>query len=629
MRPRNSQYVPEDSVYPFEGVDLLSPGTQVDSHYFTEAQNIDVSLGHLSKRKGSTSMSTVARIAVASITRAASTATVTTTLAHGYTTGNSITISGADQAEYNGTFTITVTGATTFTYTVAGTPATPATGTIKSANSITGTVLAVVEFIDEDNVTHRLLFTTTREYKFNGTDWDDITFRTVAPVYTSRTGDEEDGLDYVIATGRDSTGAIKTWIIITNGVDKPRYWDGILPHFFEYSTATVANKGAGISYTGFVTCKTLATMNGYLILGNITTSAPEPNVLVWANTASLVNFDDGNAGAVQLVDVNRQILKLLQLGDRMMIYSEETLHHMIHVGGFDVFAFERVLSEIRLLSQRGVVDLGMFHVFMAQEKIQFYDGTRQLRSMSEAIRLRYRDVLQPSLKTRAWAFHDKPRSIVYFGVPKSESETLIFKCEYDTYDVRKLRWMPETYAQRVTAIGFFSRDTNLAYNSPEIATTLYTEVAMSYSAASLNAGFPQRVLGHVAAVSLSNDTVYNDGSTAVNALFESPDFTVPQSFLSEDGRLVEIEFEGRGDEVTVEYSIDKGLNFKTLKTVILANSWRQSRVFLDKVSPVFRVRFRNATLNKNYEIRWYRAWVSPAGVVGQSSGVSSGEVLVP
>lgn len=71
--------------------------------------------------------------AVSSITRSGSTATVTTTTSHGYTTGQSVTMFQADQAEYNGTFTITVDSATQFHYTVTGTPATPATG-ILSAN---------------------------------------------------------------------------------------------------------------------------------------------------------------------------------------------------------------------------------------------------------------------------------------------------------------------------------------------------------------------------------------------------------------------------------------------------------------------------------------------------------------
>lgn len=66
---------------------------------------------------------------VVSITRSGSTATATVT-AHGYQTGSAIFISGAVQTQYNGGFTIIVTGANTFTYTVTGAPATPATGTI-------------------------------------------------------------------------------------------------------------------------------------------------------------------------------------------------------------------------------------------------------------------------------------------------------------------------------------------------------------------------------------------------------------------------------------------------------------------------------------------------------------------
>lgn len=71
-----------------------------------------------------------AAISITSITSASTTATVTTGSAHGYTTGQSIIIAGATQTEYNGTYTITVTGATTFTYTFAGSVTSPATGTI-------------------------------------------------------------------------------------------------------------------------------------------------------------------------------------------------------------------------------------------------------------------------------------------------------------------------------------------------------------------------------------------------------------------------------------------------------------------------------------------------------------------
>lgn len=71
-----------------------------------------------------------AAVAVTSVTRSGSTVTVTTTAAHGFTSGTVIRIAGANQAEYNGDVRITVTSDTTFTYSILGTPVTPATGTV-------------------------------------------------------------------------------------------------------------------------------------------------------------------------------------------------------------------------------------------------------------------------------------------------------------------------------------------------------------------------------------------------------------------------------------------------------------------------------------------------------------------
>jgi len=63
------------------------------------------------------------------ITRAGAVATVARP-DHGYTNGQTVTIEGADVAEYNGNKVATVTGTGTFTFPVVGTPATPATGSI-------------------------------------------------------------------------------------------------------------------------------------------------------------------------------------------------------------------------------------------------------------------------------------------------------------------------------------------------------------------------------------------------------------------------------------------------------------------------------------------------------------------
>lgn len=74
--------------------------------------------------------SLAADVGVSTLTRVTTTATATTTTAHGYASTNYVNIRGAVETAYNGDQTITVTGATTFTYVVAGSPGTPATGTI-------------------------------------------------------------------------------------------------------------------------------------------------------------------------------------------------------------------------------------------------------------------------------------------------------------------------------------------------------------------------------------------------------------------------------------------------------------------------------------------------------------------
>jgi hypothetical protein len=80
---------------------------------------------------------------ISSITRGGTgnlTATMTTAVAHGLVTGNTITVAGAVPAEFNGIYRVTVTGLTTLTYTMATAPSGNAStvGTYTVRYSITG-----------------------------------------------------------------------------------------------------------------------------------------------------------------------------------------------------------------------------------------------------------------------------------------------------------------------------------------------------------------------------------------------------------------------------------------------------------------------------------------------------------
>lgn len=79
-----------------------------------------------------TSLTAASSKSVTSITRDGTTATVTVASGHGLSDGDPVTIAGANQSAYNDTFQIQYVSSTVYTIQVAGSPTTPATGTITS-----------------------------------------------------------------------------------------------------------------------------------------------------------------------------------------------------------------------------------------------------------------------------------------------------------------------------------------------------------------------------------------------------------------------------------------------------------------------------------------------------------------
>lgn len=86
------------------------------------------------------------------ITAVGTTATVTHT-SHGLSTNDEVVIAGANEADYNGTFRITVIDTDTYTYEMSGSPSSPATGSITSTPE--NAHVAAMDF-DEDTGNHTM-----------------------------------------------------------------------------------------------------------------------------------------------------------------------------------------------------------------------------------------------------------------------------------------------------------------------------------------------------------------------------------------------------------------------------------------------------------------------------------------
>lgn len=116
--------------------------------------------------------SLAADVPLTSITRVTTTATATSTSPHGYLTGNYVNIRGATGADgllYNGDFTITKTGASTFTYTMTGTPTGSASGTLVANkgpivyNSYPSQVVGSGDYADVNTNTEGIIIASTTQ----------------------------------------------------------------------------------------------------------------------------------------------------------------------------------------------------------------------------------------------------------------------------------------------------------------------------------------------------------------------------------------------------------------------------------------------------------------------------------
>jgi hypothetical protein len=131
--------------------------TNTAGHFLVACNGVDPTLIYDGTAWFKVATTTTAQT-ISSITKSGTTATLTTSSPHGLITGNRVTISGATANDYNGTFVITKTGASTFTYTMLTTPA--ANATVVGTYTVIGiTGVDSSTFINVNLFKNRLFFT--------------------------------------------------------------------------------------------------------------------------------------------------------------------------------------------------------------------------------------------------------------------------------------------------------------------------------------------------------------------------------------------------------------------------------------------------------------------------------------
>lgn len=168
-------------------------------------------------------------------------------------------------------------------------------------------------------------------------------------------------------TGGDFNGTL----ILNNGIDPPKYWNGNVATDLLTLTAWPAN----------YTAKTMRVFKDYIVAGYIYNGvSSNPQLVMWSEAAAAgaipaawVAASTNDAGDDPFSGVGA-IVDFLPLGDVNIIYGMFGRVAMQYIGGTDVFSFTR-LPGVDGLKERGcVVQTPKGHVFMSNGDVMLHNG---------------------------------------------------------------------------------------------------------------------------------------------------------------------------------------------------------------------------------------------------------------
>jgi hypothetical protein len=255
---------------------------------------------------------------ISSITRAGTTATLTTATAHGLSTGNQVTVFGAVPTGYNGTYTITVTGANTFTYTMAADPGSSAT--------------------------------TVGQYSYD--------------VTSNFTGAIDDKWTISVLGGI---------LILSNPVDGPYYWNGDTTTRMRRLPGWLAGEKcyAMRSFKNFLIAlapTTGGTFYPHMIKWSVSV---EPGSIPTTWTAASTN-DAGDTP--QSAESGGSLVDGLGMGEEFIAYKDDGIYALTYIGGNEVFSLRKIPGKFGLRARQCVVETPKGHVFLDNGDVRIHAG---------------------------------------------------------------------------------------------------------------------------------------------------------------------------------------------------------------------------------------------------------------
>ena len=258
--------------------------------------------------------------------------------------------------------------------------------------------------------------------------------------------------DITRAAGGDYTGsATDRWNgcvlngipVLNNGVDDPQMFTPV---------ATTTDLQLLTDWNTDWKCKVMRAYKYFLVALNMTEGGgldEYPHKLRWSNSAdpgavpsAWTPASSNNAGSNVLGSTGGFLVDGLELGDIFVIYKEDSVHGMQHIGGNDVFRFWRMRDMPGILAQDCMASFSGGHFVVSKRDVYIHDG----QNWHSVIDERNRDYLFDSMDGDNYAScfvaHNRKESELLICYPEAGSslpnKALVWNYKRDVWYPRDL-----------------------------------------------------------------------------------------------------------------------------------------------------------------------------------------------
>lgn len=382
-------------------------------------------------------------------------------------------------------------------------------------------------------------------------------------------------------------------MVMTNGVDAIRKYSGV------GNTALLGGTPPKARFTVYY--------QSYLLLLFVIDSGNNfAQRVQWPDTGNPESWTPGvgsNAGSTDLVEDGEDITGGDLFGQYVAVHKRSSIYLGYLVQGSKVFQFDRRSTGVGTCARDTIQNLpDGTQIFLALDGLHLFNGiTAPL--IPSPIMDEIRETMNPAnaFKAKSILVREKDEYWVFVPIGSDTEAQTCYKYNY------RLGYAWKDTRQNLTAVSTYFLTSDSTWDE-EVGT--WDQASDRWDDVINLALNPIPVFGDTVGNTSQRMDVGADAGTAIDAFWESKDFTCQDLGMDEDGRMArwqEMQVWMKGNTVTLYYSTNGGTSWVSAGTLTLSADYPSDDApqyfYFDVISTRIRFRFRNSVSGETFTLK--------------------------